>query len=63
MVKPLLNNILGIYITLLDTFDNEDIIRSLEGIVSSFSECIGQFAAELIRHLSSIFLKYCRIDH
>jgi hypothetical protein len=63
MVKPLLNNILRIYITLLDVFDNEDIVRSLEGIINIFSDCIGQFAAELVRHLTSIFLKYCKIDH
>lgn len=63
MVKPFLNNILAEYIKLLDTFDNEDIIRSLETIVKVFSDCIAPFAVELIRHLSNIFLKYCKIDH
>jgi hypothetical protein len=63
MVKPFLNNILTEYVKLLDTFDNEDIIRSLETIVRLFSDCIAPFAVELIRHLSNIFLKYCKIDN
>lgn len=63
MVKPFLNNILAEYVKLLDTFDNEDIIRSLENIISTFSDSIAPFAAELIRHLSTVFLKYCKIDH
>ncbi len=63
MVRPFLNNILVEYIKLLDNFDNEDIIRSLENIVKAFSNCIAPFAVELVRHLSNIFLKYCKIDN
>lgn len=62
MVRPHLNSVLTIYVGMLEKYDLEDVVASLEGIVSHFDQDIGPFAAELIVRLSAFFLKYCQID-
>jgi hypothetical protein len=44
LVKPLLQEILGIYLQLLEKYDLESLVNSLESIVEGFSDKIGPFA-------------------
>jgi len=47
MVRPGLNKILEIYITLMNLIDNEMIVKSLELIVQNFSDEISPYAEQL----------------
>jgi hypothetical protein len=59
MVRPHLKSVLEIYITLLEKNEYEDIVASLEGIVTHFSDSIGPYAVQLVTHISRMFSKYC----
>ena len=62
LVRPLLSNILTVYLQLLEKYDLESLVNSLESIVSGFSDQIGPFAVDLSRHLSNLFIKMCQKD-
>eukprot|EP01016_Furgasonia_blochmanni_P056412 TRINITY_DN9612_c0_g4_i14.p1 TRINITY_DN9612_c0_g4~~TRINITY_DN9612_c0_g4_i14.p1 ORF type:complete len:722 (-),score=286.95 TRINITY_DN9612_c0_g4_i14:171-2336(-) len=59
LIKPGLDKILGEYIKLMDTIDNDAIVNSLEGIVDTFGNEISPYAVELINYLVKTFFKYC----
>ena len=59
MMKPILNDILTVYVGLLEKFETEHLVRSLEGIVAHFADDIGVFAVELVKHIGITFVKYC----
>ncbi len=59
LLRPILPNILEIYIKLMDQIDNEGIVAALEGIVDSYQDNISPFAHRLIQHLCMAFHKYC----
>lgn len=44
LVRPLLKDILGVYLHLLESYDLENIINSLESIVEDFATEIAPFA-------------------
>jgi hypothetical protein len=44
LVRPLLKEILGVYLHLLESYDLENIINSLESIVEDFATEIAPFA-------------------
>lgn len=48
-------NILEIYVKMLDEFDHENLLKCLESIVGSFSNEIVTFAPNLITHLINKF--------
>ena len=62
MVQPLLKDILTVYLQLLDSYDLENIVNSLESIVEDFANEIGPFALELIKHLCKLFFKLFNKD-
>lgn len=62
LVQPLLKDILTVYLQLLDNYDLENIVNSLESIVEDFAGEIGPFALELIKHLSKLFFKLFNKD-
>jgi len=62
LVQPLLKDILTVYLQLLDSYDLENIVNSLESIVEDFAGEIGPFALELIKHLSKLFFKLFNKD-
>lgn len=55
MVRPHLQQVFGIYIQLLENNELEEIVESLEGIVTHFTEDIGPYAVRLIAHVAKIF--------
>lgn len=63
MVKGYLQEILRIYLKLMDEIDSEELVGALEGIVGQFSDDIGPFAYDLCLHLSSSFYKYKEKDN
>lgn len=62
LVQPLLKDILTVYLQLLDNYDLENIINSLESIVEDFANEIAPFALELIKHLAKLFFKLFNKD-
>lgn len=58
MVRGHLSTLLAIYLKLMEEIDSEELVASLEGIVSEFSADIGPYAYDLCVHLSSAFYKY-----
>ena len=62
MVQPLLKDILTVYLQLLDSYDLENIVNSLESIVEDFANEIGPFAQDLIKHLAKLFFKLFNKD-
>ncbi|KAM3136652.1 hypothetical protein pb186bvf_011288 [Paramecium bursaria] len=59
LIRPQLNQVLEIYIKLMDIIDNEKLVKSLEEIVKQFQKEITPYAVQLINHLANIFQKYC----
>ena len=57
LVQPLLKDILTVYLQLLENYDLENIINSLESIVEDFATEIAPFAYELTKHLVKLFFK------
>lgn len=53
--KPHFQNILQIYVKLLESMDHENLISSLESIVQSFSTEIVGVATNLTDHLFNLF--------
>lgn len=62
LVKPLLKNILEIYLKLIEQYDLEPIVCALEYIVGDFSQEIGPYAVELYKYLSGLFVKMFNKD-
>jgi len=60
LVRPHLQQVLSIYIQLLEKNELEEIVESLEGIVTHFSDSIGPYAVQLVTHIARVFEKYCR---
>lgn len=53
--RPHFQNILSIYVKLLEVLDHEGLISSLESIVKYFSHEIASVASELTNHLFNLF--------
>lgn len=62
LVRPLLKDILTIYLQLLENYDLENIINSLESIVEDFEGEIAPFAFELVHHLAKLYFKLFNKD-
>jgi hypothetical protein len=62
LVRPLLQNILTIYLQLLEKYDLESLVNSLESIVEGFSNMIGPFAVDLGKYLAKLFVKMFHKD-
>lgn len=60
---PHFKNILEIYVSILNTFDHEDLIGCLESIVKHFSTEIISYAPDLISHLLRLFVSLCKNDN
>lgn len=60
MVRPHLQQVLTVYIQLLEKYELEEIVESLEGIVTHFADNIGPYAVQLATHITRIFGKCCR---
>jgi hypothetical protein len=58
--RPHFQNILEIYIKILDSLDHESLITSLESIVKNFSTEIVMVAPDLISHLIKMFYTFCK---
>jgi importin-7 len=52
-----LKNLLEIYLKLINEIDSEDVVESLESIVSAFPKEIIPFSLELAQHLASAFTR------
>jgi len=46
-LKPALQNLLEVYLKIMEEIDSEELISALEEIVEKFSEDIGPFAIKL----------------
>jgi hypothetical protein len=57
LVAPEIQNLLDIYLKLMGEIDSEDLVDSLELIVSEFEDQVAPFAIELSTHLSEAFLR------
>lgn len=62
LVRPLLKDILAVYLHLLESYDLENIINSLESIVEDFALEIAPFAHDLVLHLSKLYFKLFNKD-
>jgi hypothetical protein len=62
LVRPLLKEILSVYLQLLESYDLENIINSLESIVEDFASEISPFAYELVHHLTKLYFKLFNKD-
>ena len=62
MVQPLLKDILTVYLQLLENYDLQNIVNSLQSIVEDFANEIGPFAFDLIKHLVKLFFKLFNKD-
>lgn len=62
LVKPYLNQILEIYLSILSKYDLEELVESLSGIVENFSKDIGPYALDLTKHLTGLFHRYAKED-
>lgn len=62
LVRPLLQNILTIYLQLLEKYDLESLVNSLESIIEGFSNQIGPFAVDLAKYLAKLFIKMFQKD-
>ena len=51
-----------IYVSMLEEFDNENLLKSLETIVSNFSNEIVTYAPNLITHLLNKFYETYNAD-
>lgn len=58
IVKPHFNNILTIYVRILDELDHERLLRSLQSMVGKFKQEISQMGDKLIQHMIRMFMKY-----
>lgn len=57
---PHFKQILQIYVNMLNSFEHQNLIESLESIVKHFSVQVVEFAPQLISHLINIFSSFCR---
>lgn len=57
ILKPGLQKILQIYITLIDMMGNDDLVVAFEGIIEKFEEEMHPYAIELAEHLTKTFFK------
>lgn len=57
-----LKSLLEIYLKLMNEIDSEDVVESLESIVSSFPNEIHPFSLELTQHLASAFTRMIQKD-
>ena len=62
LVRPLLKDILTVYLQLLEHYDLENIVNSLESIVEDFANEIGPFSVDLVKHLTKLFFKLFNKD-
>lgn len=56
-VRPGLEQIIGIYLTLIDEIDYDELINSLKRIVDHFENEIGPYAYQMCQKLSEAFLR------
>ena len=56
-IRGEIQNLLKIYLDLINEIDSEEIIEALEEIVSHFSEEVGPFAVDLVQQLCITFAK------
>ena len=56
-VRPGLDQIIGIYLTLIDEIDYDELITSLKKIVEVFEDEIGPYALQLCQKLSEAFMR------
>lgn len=54
---PNLKELLQVYVKLINEFENDTLIASLQGIFKMYSEVIGPYALELIQNLVDLFHK------
>jgi hypothetical protein len=54
---PNLKELLQVYVKLINEFENDTLISSLQGIFKMYSEVIGPYALELISNLKDLFFK------
>ena len=62
LVKPLLKDILEIYLKLIEAYDIEQLVKGLEHIVSNFANEISPYAIDLFKYLSHLFIKLFNKD-
>lgn len=60
--RPHFQNILQIYVKMLDSINHEKLIGSLEAVVKSFSNEIVTYAKDLCSHLFNLFHSYHNTD-
>ena len=56
-IIPFLDKILMSYINLIDTIENERLIKAFGGIIEKFAENISPYAIDLVKYLTNIFYK------
>lgn len=58
LVRPHLQDILAVFINMLNNADNDDIVQALEEIVERFQDSIGPYAYKLCEFLQASFFRY-----
>lgn len=61
-LKDYLQNILQVYLKLIELYDLEQVVTSLEYFIGDFSDSIGPYAIQLFIYLSNIFVKMFQKD-
>lgn len=54
---PNLKELLGVYVKLINEFENDTLIASLKGIFEMYSDVIGPYAIDLTKNLADLFFK------
>ena len=61
-LKDHLQNILQVYLKLIELYDLEQVVTSLEYFISDFSDSIGPYAIQLFIYLATLFAKMLQKD-
>lgn len=62
LLQPYLQEILEVYLKLIEQYDLEQVVSALELFICDFAENIGPFAVDLFKYLSNIFVKMFNKD-
>jgi len=61
-LRPILPQLLEAFLALMNDLDSEELISSLEIVVSRYSDAIGPYAASLCNHLGQIYLRLASVQ-
>lgn len=62
LLQPYVKQVLEAYLKLISSYDLEQIVYALQQFVEYFSSVIGQYAVDLFKCLSSLFVKMFNKD-